>query len=80
MQESMLSTIDNPFSPFDEFDEWDQWDREQGYYTTAFLARIVKTSDDLSEADQKLAYEEAVDEIVNENVLGLYVKLSRTIN
>ncbi len=44
---SMLTTLDNPFDPFSQFDEWYAWDERAGYHTTSFLARIVKTSDDI---------------------------------
>jgi hypothetical protein len=75
MAEHMLTTVDNPFNPFTHFDEWYTWDEAAGYRTTSFLARIVSTSDDLSEADESLAIEEAINEIVEENVLGLYRKI-----
>jgi hypothetical protein len=68
----MLTTIDNPFNPFTEFDEWYAFDEAAGYKSTALLARIVKTSDEISEADQSLAIEDAIAEIVSENVLGIY--------
>jgi hypothetical protein len=75
MAEHMLTTVDNPFDPSTNFDEWRVWDEQAGYYTLSFLARIVKTSDDLSESDQSLAIEDAIDEIVTQNVLGLYRKV-----
>lgn len=75
--EHMLTTIDNPFDPFTQFDAWHQFDTASGYHTAAFLARIVITSDELSEADQSLAIEQAIDEIVKENVLGIYRKVSQ---
>lgn len=77
MDEHMLTTIDNPFNPFTHYNEWYAYDTAAGYNTTSFIGRIVKTSDDLSEADQSLAIEAAIDEIVTENVLGLYRKVSR---
>lgn len=76
--EHMLTTVDNPFNPFTNFDAWYAYDEQLGYHTTSFLARIVTTSDELSEADQHLAIEAAIDEIVEENVLGLYKKVSST--
>lgn len=79
MLQSMLTTIDNPYDPFDDYDSWFAFDDRQGYHTPGFLARIAVTSDELSEADQNLAIEEAIDEIVQENVLGLYKKVSREI-
>ena len=76
--EYALTTVDNPFNPFTEWDEWYAYDTRLGYCTPAFLARVVKTSDDLSDADQAIAIQSAIDEIVRENVLGIYRKVSRT--
>jgi hypothetical protein len=73
--ESMLTTVDNPWNPFTHFDEWYAFDEAAGYFTSGLLARIVKSSDDLSEADQSLAIEDAIDEIVKENVLGIFRKV-----
>lgn len=75
----MLTTVDNPFDPFTQFKEWYTFDENAGYHTSSFLARIVHTSDELSERDQNLALEEGIDEIVDENVLGLYRKVSREV-
>jgi hypothetical protein len=75
--EFMLTTVDNPFDPFTHWDEWFSWDQMAGYNTSGFLARVAKGSDELSEADQNLAIQQAIDEIVQENVLGLYRKVKR---
>jgi hypothetical protein len=74
MDEHMLTTVDNPFSPVTQYEEWYVWDQEAGYHTLAYLGRMVKSSDSLSEADQNLAHEQAIDEIVSENQ-GFYVKV-----
>lgn len=76
MAEYMLTTVDNPYDPFTRFDEWYQWDTSHGYYTTAYLARVAHTSDELSDVDQKLSIIYAIDEIVSENILGVYRKVS----
>jgi len=78
--ESMLTTLDNPFDPFTQFDEWYAWDERAGYHTTSFLARIVKTSDNISDADQDLAIEQGIDEIIRENVLGIYTRATRQVS
>lgn len=75
--EYMLTTVDNPFDPFTRFDEWLAYDTRMGYNSAAFLDRIAKVSNDLSEADQALAIQNAIDEIVQENVSGMWVKVSR---
>lgn len=77
MIESMLTTVDNPHDPFDSFDDWYAFDLRKGYGTLSFLDRIVITSPEMSESDQNLANESAIDEIVQENVLGLWRKVSR---
>ena len=75
MNDVMLTTIDNPFDPFKQFDEWLAFDESKGYFTNEYLARIVKTSDELSEADERFAIESAMDEIVQLNILGIYKKV-----
>ncbi|MFL6416751.1 MAG: hypothetical protein ACJ74Y_13900 [Bryobacteraceae bacterium] len=72
----MLTTVDNPFNPFTNWDEWFAYDEACGYHTTSYLARIVRTSDELSDADQDVAIEDAIDEIVRENINGLYRKVA----
>lgn len=76
--EHMLSTVDNPHNPFTHWDDWYAFDTAHDYNTSAFLARVVRSSDELSDADQDLAIEQAIDEIVRENTLGIYVKVSKT--
>lgn len=74
---SMLTTTDNPYDPFDHYDEWFAYDSRMGYHTPSFLARIVMTSDELSESDQNVAVDDAINEIIKENVSGLYKKVTR---
>lgn len=76
MQEAMLTTDDNPFDPFTEFDAWFQFDVSHGYHTLSYLARIAITSPELSDADELLAIEQAIDEIIRENPLN-YKKVTR---
>jgi hypothetical protein len=70
----MLTTTDNPFSPVTQYDEWLTWDMAR-YNSNALLARVAITSPDLSDADQDLAIQEAIDEIVTENVSGVHTKV-----
>jgi hypothetical protein len=72
----MLTTVDNPFDPFTQWDDWLAYDERKKHYTCSYLARIVHTSDELSQEDQHLAIEQAIDEIVKDNVNGLYRKVT----
>lgn len=80
MSQFMLTTIDNPFDPFTQYDDWLSFDEEAAQIndrptTNSFLARIAKTSDELSEEDEALAIELAMDEIVKEDVFGVHRKV-----
>jgi len=75
--EYMLTTVDNPFDPFTRFDEWLAYDTKMGYNTPSLLARIVIISDELSEPDQALAIQQAIDEVISENVSGMFRKVSK---
>lgn len=71
-----LTTLDNPFDPSVQWDEWKQFDEDHGYYSSEYLARIAKVSDELSDPDYIQAIEQAVDEICRLNVLGIYKKVT----
>ncbi len=70
----MITTTDNPFSPVTQYDEWLTWDMAR-YNSNSLLARVVRTSLELSDTDQQLAIQEAIDEIVTENVSGVHTKV-----
>lgn len=76
MAEYMLTTVDNPYDPFKQFDEWMTFDEAHGYFTMNFLARVLISSEDLSEADQDAAIDAAIDEVLEFNISGLYKKVS----
>ena len=46
-----LTTFDNPFSPFDRFKEWLSWDNSKGYGSDKDLARIARTSSQLTDEE-----------------------------
>ena len=71
----LLSTSDNPWNPWTQFTQWDSWDQRAGYHTLAYLARIIVSSQEISIADQELAYDQAVEEILEYNLTGNYIKV-----
>lgn len=74
MEIYMLTTTDNPYSPITQYDEWLTWDMAR-YNTNGLLARVVRTSPELSELLQEEAIQEAIDEIVTENLSGVHTKV-----
>lgn len=79
MMQHMITTVDNPYDPFTEFDKWYTWDTSKGYNSSAFLARVTRSSEALSEGDQMMDIERAIDEIVLFDVLDVYMKVSKDI-
>jgi hypothetical protein len=77
MRAVALTTEDNPFDPFEEFDQWNAFDQGKGYDTCSYLARIAKSSDELSEEEQLTAVEQAIDEIIELNLTGNYKKVEK---
>lgn len=75
MAEFMLTTVDNPHDPFTDYDEWLAYDlREHRPDTNSLLARVLISSDELSEEEQDAAVEAAIDEIVREDPDLIYRK------
>lgn len=71
----MLTTVDNPFDPFEQFTSWFMFDEEKGYYTCSYLGRIARTSDQLSEEENELENERAIDEILKYDFRNIYKKV-----
>ena len=70
----MLTTFDNPYNPFDEFTSWFMFDEEKGYHSCAYLGRIAKTSEQLSDEENAQEIERAIDEIIKYDFQNIYKK------
>lgn len=73
-KEFMLTTVDNPFDPFEQFTSWLLFDDEQGYNTCGKLARIAKFTEDMTEKERDLEIDRAIEEIIANDFLNIYVK------
>ena len=73
----LLTTFDNPFDPFEQFDSWLLFDKEKGYNTCEYLARIVKLSEDMSNEEEDMEIERAMDEIIRYDDANIYKKVMR---
>ena len=73
----MLTTFDNPYNPFDEFTSWFMFDEEKGYHSCAYLGRIAKTSEQLSDEKNAQEIERAIDEIIKYDFQNIYKKVKQ---
>lgn len=75
MAKCMLTTVDNPFDPIKQFYQWFLFDVEKGYNSSAYLARIARTSDQLSDSENESEIERAIDEIIEYDFMHIYKKV-----
>lgn len=74
MSIARITTTDNPYDPQAEFDQWYLYDVTNGYNTCGYLSRIVKTSDQLSDEENEIENERAIDEIIKYDFMNIYSK------
>ena len=72
MRRLLLTTIDNPYHPADEYDKWSKFDTERGYWTAERLARVAKTSINLTDAENQRIINGAVLDFMRLDEQGLY--------
>jgi len=75
MARAMLSTFDNPFNPFEKFDSWLQFDLQKGHNSCELLGRIARTSDQLTDEENDVEIERAIDQIVKYDYEHKYCKI-----
>lgn len=75
----MLSTIDNPFNPFDQFIDWFMFDKEKGYDCDSRLMRIAKIESDMTEQEENVEIERAIDEIIKHDFTNTYIKVTKDV-
>lgn len=71
-----LSTVDNPYNPLSDFSKWFLFDVEKGYNSCAYLDRIAKTSNTMTDEENAEEIERAIDEIIKYDPLNRYVKVT----
>ena len=69
--EVAVTTTDNPYNPLTDYDRWDNYDRMQGYNTSEYLARVVRTTTEFGEGNYAEDIERAINEIVLLNLISM---------
>lgn len=79
-QQCALTTFDNPYNPFEQFSSWFLFDVEKGYNSCAYLGRIARTSEQMSDEENNAEVERAIDEIVKYDFRNIYKKIKKNEN
>lgn len=69
----MLTTSDNPYDPHKDYDKWMMWDQDNNYFTAEYLDRVAVIPDGATDDQIQKLIEQAQQEIVNADVLGVYI-------
>ena len=75
MSDTLLTTIDNPYSPFTNWIRWVDYDEEAGYHTCEYLARICPISNSLTDEENYTNINLAIDEIILYDFRNIYRKV-----
>lgn len=75
MKRVYLTTNDNPYDPETEFALWYLFDKQNNYDSCDYLARIARTSEQLSDEENEAEIESAIDEIIKHDFRKVYKKL-----
>lgn len=63
-KEFMITTKDNPYNPFTQHDDWQAFDHQKGYYSEEYVARLAPTSFDLSDEENDMLIDQAIEDII----------------
>ena len=76
-EEHMLTTLDNPYNPFTQWDEWFAFDLAKGYDTCGTLARFACTGNNLTEEENGVIIEQAMDDILDIDPYQRWIKVTK---
>ena len=71
----IITTTDNPYDPRTDFPSWYAWDVQQGNNTCAYLARVMRETDDFPLEYNDRLVEAVIDEIIAIHSGEVYMKL-----
>lgn len=74
--ETMLTTVDNPFNPFDDFDSWFMFDIEKGYNTCGRLMRLAVITEDMSDKEVSDEVDRAMNRLIQADPLDIFKKIT----
>lgn len=74
-----LSTFDNPFNPFTDYNSWLSFDKEKDYNSSERLMRVAKITEEMSDVEETIEIERAIDTIIKNDFLNIFIKVSQDL-
>ena len=71
----MITTYDNPYNPMEDYDKWLDFDMLHGYNSQSRGARLLKLKPGMSDAEEQIAFNKAVDRLIEIDPLCIYTKI-----
>lgn len=75
LEETVLTTKDNPYDPREDYAKWLEFDHAKGYYTQEHLARLVNIDVEAEGPLVQTLIELAKLDIIDNDMTGMYVLL-----
>ena len=75
MKRTVLTAKENPWNPFENFRDWKRWEDDHHTYSYNIQARIAHTSRELTDEENEVIIESAIDSFLRNDFLGTYKKL-----
>lgn len=72
-----LSTKDNPYDPCDQYDEWKLYDKLHNHDCEELVARFANCSDQLTNVENLVEIENAIDSIIAIDLENKYIKIKK---
>lgn len=77
--DTMITTIDNPYNPFNQWDEWYAYDEWKGYHTCSLMARLMPPLTDAASDDLRNdLVQDVYKDLLHLNPFGLYSLVKKT--
>lgn len=74
-----LTTKDNPYDYFKYPDEWASYEAFTGNRVYSMLGRCAFTSSDISYEENAKEVERAIDDIIRNDPVGIYMKVTQEV-
>ena len=75
IEQTMLTSINNPWNPFKEWKRWYGFEMTEGYDACGMLARVERNSDEFTDEENHAEHERAIAAVLAMDFTNSYKKV-----